>query len=544
MNLVDLADDELIVLFQRVDHKTKLNLMLTCKRFENVIGSYLQLFGKFVLEVRKEHLESPDRVETLTQMRRHFGRIKIHGHDLRLDTEAYNLFFQLLTKIGSKVVELVISSGQFCFVSLVNLLKLTPNIAKLEVLEMDITPRSDFKYQMKLEKLRRFEFCWSSNIEVFEKILKPNSLYEIKIGHPREPESDVPADYWTVIPRILSKQEKLVSLELDHCRITNFPDSPEVWALKNLLKLSLQSLTFPTPKDFENFTKFIKSLDKLTELSLKELDFDEIYCIMESDNEDESDYDENPHDTTEILAHLLFLPTLTKLTFYCFYWQQTKKFLKLKMQNPSVEELKMYFITNGYGKYMKIFPNVRKATIYFSHESDESEKEFGDYIYYDKFPNENYTPINSWTLLEELEVYQTNRMLEQINLKTLRCFKTWDDYLMEPESWLKFCLNHPQLERLECGDHGFKSLPIVVENLPNLKTLILKTVVTQYTTKYSEEEAIEMIAEKCDNLDYLEICLKMKAETAVAILKEKLLGLRGFVKQIDERYKISNVVGL
>jgi hypothetical protein len=53
MNLVDLGDDELIPIFQRVDHKTKLNLMLTCKRFENVIGSYLELFGKFELCVKK-----------------------------------------------------------------------------------------------------------------------------------------------------------------------------------------------------------------------------------------------------------------------------------------------------------------------------------------------------------------------------------------------------------------------------------------------------------------------------------------------------------
>jgi hypothetical protein len=149
---LDLGDDELIALFQHVDHKTKLNLMLTCKKFENVIGSYLELFGKFKLSVKREHLESPDRVQTLSQMRRHFDVIELlghdhdhdlnlhtkvmqfllpkvhqnwlegHGHDLNLDTEAYNLVFQLLTRIGSKLVELHLSGSQFCFVSLVNLL--------------------------------------------------------------------------------------------------------------------------------------------------------------------------------------------------------------------------------------------------------------------------------------------------------------------------------------------------------------------------------------------------------------------------------------
>ncbi len=67
----------------------------------------------------------------------------------------------------------------------------------------------------------------------------------------------------------------------------------------------------------------------------------------------------------------------------------------------------------------------------------------------------------------------------------------------------------------------------VVENLPNLKSLILNTVDTRFFLK---EKAIKMIAEKCARLKYLEVELKeMKAENAVAVLKEKLPGFRGFV---------------
>jgi hypothetical protein len=66
-----------------------------------------------------------------------------------------------------------------------------------------------------------------------------------------------------------------------------------------------------------------------------------------------------------------------------------------------------------------------------------------------------------------------------------------------------------------------------VENLPNLKSLILNTVDTRFFLK---EKAIKMIAEKCARLKYLEVELKeMKAENAVAVLKEKLPGFRGFV---------------
>jgi hypothetical protein len=545
MNLLDLADDELIPIFQRVDHKTKLNLMLVCKRFENVIGSYLELFGGFKLEVRKEHLESPDRVQTLTQMRRHLGRIKIHGRDLNLDTEVYNLFFQLLTKIGSKLLELVISSGKICFASLVNLLKLTPNIAQLEVLGMNINPRTDFDVQIKLGKLIKFDFRRSSNIEIFEKILKPNSLSEIKIIRPEirnKPNSDVPANYWTVIPRILSKQEKLVSLELDHCTITNFPDSPEIWALKNLLKLSLGMPIFYTPKDFENFTKFIKSLDKLTELNLNQLEEKEDNFIDESEDEDDSDmsdYEEiaKNDDFAEILAHLLFLPTLTKLSFVFFNWNLSESILNLKMQNPSVEDLTMNQIENRYTncQYMEIFPNIRRANVKFCRNPDEWDHEN------DMFYEPDLTPFNSWTLLEELKLRDFGyRMLLQIDVKTLHCLKIDNDWDFEPEYWHYFCSKHPQLERLEIGGKNFINLLVVVENLPNLKSLIFKGV---EGSLISEKKAIKMIAKKCAKLEHLEFELKkMKAETAVAVLKEKLPSLRGFIKQIDENYKILDII--
>jgi hypothetical protein len=155
MNLFDLANDELIAIFQCVDHKTKFNLMLTCKRFENVISNYFELFGKFKLSLKKEHLKSPDQVQTLAQMRRHFVIVELCGLDLNVYTKAYYLIFQLLTRIGSRVMELEISYSQFCFDSLANLLKLMPNITKLSLSQVRITPRTMSADQIKLEKLKK-----------------------------------------------------------------------------------------------------------------------------------------------------------------------------------------------------------------------------------------------------------------------------------------------------------------------------------------------------------------------------------------------------
>ncbi len=144
-------------------------------------------------------------------------------------------------------------------------------------------------------------------------------------------------------------------------------------------------------------------------------------------------------------------------------------------------------------------------------------------------------------MLEELKLRDFGcRMLPQIDLKTLHCLKIDNDWDFEPEYWHCFCSEHPQLERLEIGGKYFINLLVVVENLPNLKSLIFKGV---EGSLISEKKAIKMIAKKCAKLEYLEISLKkIKAETTVAILKEKLPGLRGFIKQIDENYKILDII--
>jgi hypothetical protein len=446
MNLLELGDDELIATFQYVDHKTKLNLMLTCKRFENVIGSYLELFGKFKLSVKPQNLVLPDRVLTLTQMRRHYGKIELLFHDLNLDTNAYNLFFQLLTKIGSKVVDLDIIYSKFCFVSLANLLKLTPNITKLYIFAVQMTPKSFSTVQIKLENLRQIEIHNSSGIEVFEK-LKPNSLHEIKLFVTLcgSPGFFTQTDY-NSIPRILSKQGNLVSLELTRIPIINFPESPD-WTLENLQKLALNRVNIPTPQSFKNFIEFLKTLDKLTDLSL----------TVEKEE-------------TDKLKELFSLPNLTKVEFDFNLDNHLERMANLKIQNPGVEELTLTRVPieiendNKYSQFMKMFPNVRKANLYFDFLNSQSTPDL--------------TPINSWTSLKELELNQaTGYMLSQI--KNLRSFKVYKIHVTADSYFHEFCQNNPQLEQLNLNcERCFSQLEVIAAHLPNLKVLMLQTIST------------------------------------------------------------------
>jgi hypothetical protein len=68
--------------------------------------------------------------------------------------------------------------------------------------------------------------------------------------------------------------------------------------------LSLASPLISTRKDLENFTKFIKSLHKLTELKLEQLEGDESVYSDESETKDESDDDVKKYDFTEMLTRL------------------------------------------------------------------------------------------------------------------------------------------------------------------------------------------------------------------------------------------------
>jgi hypothetical protein len=433
--------------------------MLTCKRFENVIGSYLELFGKFKLCVKKDHLESLDRVQTLTQMRRNIGIVQLCELDLNVYTKAYNLFFQLLTKTGSRVMELEIFLSQYCFVSLANLLKLTPNITKLSLSQVRITPRTMPVDQIKLERLKTIEICSSSRMEIFEKLIKPNSLREIKIsGASVGNYSTFFVNDHRCILRILSKQQKLVSLEFSQVPIIDFPELPD-WNLENLQKLILDRVRFPTfrtPKNLQNFVGFVKKLDKFTELSLTVQNEEKNYDSLAVREEKQRKF-------AEMVTKLFSLPNSTKFEFEFDHENNLERIANIRIQNNGVEELTLKKIPvegSKYSQFVDFFPNVRKAKLDFD----------------DILGQLDLTSTNSWASLEEFELnFVTDTMLRQI--KNLRSLKIDENHVESDISWNDFSQHNRRLERLEIKTGIFLThLAVIAENLPNLKVLILKTI--------------------------------------------------------------------
>jgi hypothetical protein len=179
--------------------------------------------------------------------------------------------------------------------------------------------------------------------KLINRILKQNSLYEMRYKR-NEANKD-----WQIFLNILSKQRNVTFLELEGNKVQKFPDTPEKWDLKKLQKLFLQKLKFPVPAAFQNFTRFIKTLDKITDLNLD---------VMEDKTENKNDY-------TEML--LFSLSSLKTLHFENTKEQETGKIGNLCVSNSKVENLTMFGIPseNCLGQFVKIFPNVRKAKLVF-----------------------------------------------------------------------------------------------------------------------------------------------------------------------------------
>jgi hypothetical protein len=345
--------------------------------------------------------------------------------------------------------------------------------------EVQMTQKTLSSVQIKLESLRKIEIISSSSLEVFEKILKPNSLREIKIsGAECEYYKKFTETDYRSISRILSKQGKFVSLELTGISIIDFPESPD-WSWENLQKLVLDRVEFPTPENFKNFAGFLKKLEKLTGLSLRvrKEKTDRTYLAalanlnLFGQERDESDEeltdDEKERKFVEMLTELFSLPNLMKLKFEFCLDNQVGSLANVKLENRGVQELTLEKIPverdNKYSQFMKMFPNVRKAKLEFV------------------FPHGQITPdlapIKSWTSLKELELnHVIDNTLRQIkNLRSLKIYKFCDT---SAGSWTDFCQNNRQLERLEIieDEFCFKNLKVVAAHLPNLKVLSLETI--------------------------------------------------------------------
>jgi hypothetical protein len=104
LKLLDLDDDALIMIIDKLDHKAKKQMMATCKRFEGLIGSTHQFYKNFKL--RYNH-ERGDETRYMLKIRRRFVNMEISGGTEReIEQNLGPSVLEFLSKVGADVLKI------------------------------------------------------------------------------------------------------------------------------------------------------------------------------------------------------------------------------------------------------------------------------------------------------------------------------------------------------------------------------------------------------------------------------------------------------
>jgi hypothetical protein len=108
LQLLDLDDDALIMIIDKLNHKSKLQMMASCKRFEGLIGQTHQLYKNFKFRSIRYNHES----RFLEMVRRKFGIVDICSGTVSRE-ELSRPVLEFLKKIGGHILKIKFNKQAF-----------------------------------------------------------------------------------------------------------------------------------------------------------------------------------------------------------------------------------------------------------------------------------------------------------------------------------------------------------------------------------------------------------------------------------------------
>jgi hypothetical protein len=501
LKLLDLDDDALIMIINRLDHKSKLQMMATCKRFEGLIGHTHQFYKNFKFCYDQEKSQES---EDLQQIRRCFQIVEISGKAARsLEKKPLRQsVLDFLKTIGADILKIKLHNLAFNKAVFLEVMKALTNVRELEISEIKFTetdPDENFVC-FELKHLTKLDISHSTGLRFCFDFV-PASLKSLKINN-----------WWyreLLVPDLLGKQKHLEELSLDRCTNEEFKFDPENCHIE---KLTIDYPRLLNDRAFKQLSEFMKIQESVVELELA-IGYNE---LMEA----------NPN-YAGILTHLLNLKSLKKITIDCGNAVDfLEVFSRLKICNPVVNTLTIkspHHLDADLSSFPKLFPNVTDLKITWPLVSFLGFP--FNYFFVD------LEPIHSMKMIRKLEIeYASNEMLAQLALKELREFhltnivSTEDDIVYEngfvdlSESWTTFVNNNCQLEVLHMPkcEMSVEQLQITLESLPLLKSLEFAVYGCDFVPddpEFSEddfkkeqaEEAARLIGEKYDRLEHLKL---------------------------------------
>jgi hypothetical protein len=397
LKLLDLDDDALIMIINKLDHESKLQMMKSCKRMEGLIGQTHKFYKNFKFRYDDRQSLTSKEIRYLQMIRRNFGIVEL-THGGRLNT----LILQFLKKIGAHVLKIKLDKQDFCKPEFYKLMKALPNVGELEINEGCISDLNKISMDFKLEHLIKLKiYAWNIEPHIFAAIV-PTTLQTLILKAQADYEGMDWKLHWH--SELLGKQKRLVELCLERFVFCEFDFDPENCHIK---KLAFQSLSLDS-RPFEKFSDFMKIQDSVTDLE---------FGICEEDVK--------TNDYTGILSHLLSLKTLKKVTISCEYETIIFTVLsKIQVSNPGIETLviKNHPSEADLKTLPKIFPCITNLKITWR-KQDRPDGFFNNFfgLVID------LKSINSMKNIRKLEMdYIDVGMLAQLNLNKLREFHVSD----------------------------------------------------------------------------------------------------------------------
>jgi hypothetical protein len=138
LKLVDLDDDALIMIIDKLDHKSKKRMMRTCKRFEGLIGQTHQFYKNFKFRFNQQKSLKSNESRYLEKVRRRLGIVEIsRGIDKSCTLRNKSLkrpILEFLKKIGAEIFEIKFNALFFFESDFWKLMKTLPKITELKMI--------------------------------------------------------------------------------------------------------------------------------------------------------------------------------------------------------------------------------------------------------------------------------------------------------------------------------------------------------------------------------------------------------------------------
>jgi hypothetical protein len=497
--LLDLIDDTLILIFRYLDYHSQLDTMLVCRRFEALIGQNAQFYNKHKLVINRRHTALktewvPNRVTPkiveFMYFGRYFGDVTLNDYTLSPGSQFFPAVRDTFETMGSRISKLSIAESLAYKEPFLDLLQLVNNLQELTINHVTIrqlTARLKYKAvdpkQCKFPELRTLKLIGILRLEIIRDAFNSvDSLRHLQLV-------DVELAEWPVYQQILAKQSDLRTLELDQVEIDKFE-----WDEWNLRKLSLKRVKFPRKEAFQDFVAFIRSLDVVTELELD---------IVEDQLKNRNNY-------SEVLTHLLNLPSLVKLNW------MSPDISGLQIQNPAVRTFTVHPGLASYDQIFRAFPGIQKLEF-----SALRDKQYGRF----EIKNDSLSAMSRLKGLREIQLglgLICWDMIPKINCfllekLTIDCNLYFYHYLDDRSNgdWKSFIERHPNIQSLELnGTNGLGWNGIYIKylaSLRHLRTLKIRSLLETLGRSWNNEPifngmlVVKFIGETFVDLDYLEL---------------------------------------